>query len=278
MKIRLDDGIVIDTKQFKYTVGDVDRHGNVRIYVRRDGRKVRLRNITSLENFAAGYRKALEEGPKTLEKPGRPPVRRDSLRWLVEMYFNCAEFQELGKSTQYARRGILDTICENYGTWPYKLMESGHVRTRVRDVKIEFPEAANNRVKAIRQVFKWAVEVGYADTNPARDIPRLKSNNPDGYHTWSVDEVHQFEDHHPIGTTARLAMALGLFTGVRRSDAVRLGRQVERDGLLLFHRAKKQGEKFEASRDFDLAGIAGNSRRNEVRPSYIFSDAVWQTF
>ena len=53
-------------------------------------------------------------------------------------------------------------------------------------------------------------------SNPARDVPYLKSNNPTGYHTWTLDEVHQFEERHPIGTKARLALALLLFTGQRR--------------------------------------------------------------
>jgi integrase len=38
----------------------------------------------------------------------------------------------------------------------------------------------------------------------------------------------------PLGTKARLALALLLFTGVRRSDVVKLGHHVERDGVLHF--------------------------------------------
>ena len=35
-----------------------------------------------------------------------------------------------------------------------------------------FPEAANNRVKVLRQMFTWACspEYGYAEKNPARDV------------------------------------------------------------------------------------------------------------
>jgi integrase len=42
----------------------------------------------------------------------------------------------------------------------------------------------------------------------------------------------------PIGTKARLALALLLFTGVRRSDAVKLGRHMERDNSLHFTETK----------------------------------------
>ena len=64
-----------------------------------------------------------------------------------------------------------------------------------------------------------------------------------GVHTWTVDEVHRFEKRHPIGTKARLALGLLLYTGVRRSDAVRLGPQMERAGWLCFTETKGQARK-----------------------------------
>ena len=100
----------------------------------------------------------------------------------------------------------------------------------LRDRKLAFPEGANNRVKAIRAVFKWAARKKGTDgkplvtSNPTRDVPYLKSNNPTGYHTWTVDEVQQFEERHPVGTKPRLAFALLLYTGQRRSDVIRFGK------------------------------------------------------
>jgi integrase len=54
------------------------------------------------------------------------------------------------------------------------------------------------------------------------------------FHVWTDEEVAQFEAAHPIGTTARLAFALLRYTGVRRSDVVKLGKGMERDGVLYF--------------------------------------------
>jgi integrase len=48
----------------------------------------------------------------------------------------------------------------------------------------------------------------------------------------------RYEARHPIGTKARLAFDLLLYTGVRRSDAVRLGPQMERNGKLVFSEKK----------------------------------------
>jgi len=46
--------------------------------------------------------------------------------------------------------------------------------------------------------------------------------------------VAQFETVHPVSTKARLAFALLRYTGVRRSDAVKLGKGMERHGVLHF--------------------------------------------
>ena len=61
-----------------------------------------------------------------------------------------------------------------------------------------------------------------------------------GWHTWTIDEVRQYEAKHPLGTRARLAFALLLYTGVRRSDVVKLGRQMIREGCLTFTQTKNQ--------------------------------------
>jgi integrase len=115
-------------------------------------------------------------------------------------------------------------------------MEPRHVRA-LRDEKAEFREAANARVKALRQVFAWATEARHCQHNPAREVPYIRTGS-DGFHTWTVEEVQQYEHRHPIGSKARLALALLLYTGVRRSDVVGLGRQMERSGWLRFTETK----------------------------------------
>jgi integrase len=88
-------------------------------------------------------------------------------------------------------------------------------------------------VKALRQVFKWAVEAEHLDTNPAKEIPYIQTGSQ-GFHSWTMDEVHQYEERHPIGTRARLALALLLYTAQRRSDVVRFGHKMAHDGWLKF--------------------------------------------
>ena len=99
----------------------------------------------------------------------------------------------------------------------------------LRDRKAGLPEAANNRVKAIRRVFAWALECEHVAANPARDVAYVR-NATDGHHAWTAAEIAQFEQRHPVESKARLALCILLFTGLRRSDAVLLGRQHARQG------------------------------------------------
>ena len=89
MKIRLDDGTGLD---LKYLVSDIDRHGTVRVYVRRHGRKVRIRELGTVEDFMAAYRAALEcDGYDSLSSTA-PRTAPGSLRWLVQSYYGAPEF------------------------------------------------------------------------------------------------------------------------------------------------------------------------------------------
>ena len=71
----------------------------------------------------------------------------------------------------------------------------------------------------------------------------LPSKNPDGHHTWTIEEVEQFRARHPVGSKPRLAMELLLLTGVRRGDVVQLGPQMVRDGRLHFTEVKGRDRK-----------------------------------
>jgi integrase len=67
---------------------------------------------------------------------------------------------------------------------------------------------------------------------------------PGEIHSWSETEIEQFEARHEIGSRARLALALLLYTAQRRGDVVRMGRQHIRDGMLTV-RQEKTGQALE---------------------------------
>jgi integrase len=218
----------------RYYSEDTDRHGNRRGYTRIDGvGKIRVKALPPSAEFYAEHERNLKEllgrrdGTAPSPKPKRgAPANPNSLGWLIGRYYEGAKFRQLDPKTQKVRRGILDKVRERpAGRLPYRQMQPRHVAT-LRDEKLATPAAANSLVKALRQVFTWAMkpETDLADDNPAAKVDYL-DGSPDGFHTWTLEEVEAFEEHHAIGTKARLALALLLYTGVRRSDLVRLGPQ-----------------------------------------------------
>jgi integrase len=58
--------------------------------------------------------------------------------------------------------------------------------------------------------------------NPVDLTDRVKYQT-EGFHTWTEDEIAQFQARHPLGSKARLALDTMLWTGMRRGDAYRFG-------------------------------------------------------
>lgn len=88
-------------------------------------------------------------------------------------------------------------------------------------------------------LMEFALEAGLIDHNPVRDVKKISAKS-DGFHTWTVAEVAACEVRHPVGTMARLAMDLMLYTGLRRSDVVRVGRSHITGDVLSIQPVKRQ--------------------------------------
>jgi integrase len=212
------------TRLIKHVVEDTDRHGNVRIYFRRKGHpKVRLPGPVGSPEFEAAYAAALEGKVARVSVPGGASKRRrnGSLGWLLGQYYASPEFNKLTVRSQRVRRQTIEPWAIKGGDRPFADLTASDIR-RWRDAKQETPGAANNLLKVLRVLFAWAVEHDLAKVNPVRDVKRLVYK-VDGFHSWTVQEIHQFEARHPVGSKARLALALLLYTMQRRSDVVRLG-------------------------------------------------------
>jgi integrase len=245
MKIRITDRS--GTPKLRFLLQERLPSGAVRIRFRRKGSPtITLNAPPGTDDFMKEYLVALEGNAQ----PKKQPERRQhaaigTLRWLIAQYYGSAEFKRLEPHTQHVRRLILDRLCQSAdangvrrGDKPYAQMEPRNVRM-LRDEKAETPEAANQVVKMLRQVFAYAVVADLAKGNPAKEVPYLKSGK-EGFHTWTIDEVYRFEERHPIGTKARLALALMLYTGQRRSDIIQFGRQHVKNGWLKITQQKNR--------------------------------------
>jgi integrase len=157
---------------------------------------------------------------------------------LVRGYYASPEFRALSYSTRYVRRLQLDRILrEPIGPENPSLIETlpaeltPKVIRKLRDRRAAKVESANGLLKSLRAVYKWGTEQELVNINAARDVPYIKHKTA-GFHTWAADEVATYEKHWPLGTHQRVALAVLLYTGLRRSDAVRVGYHMVKDDWL----------------------------------------------
>jgi len=220
----------------KYVEQFVDRLGNIRFYYRvYPGPRTPLRGPLDSPEFWADYVAAKNVTVNVDTDTTLPETQ--TIRWLCTKYYSTAEYKSLGTGTRKGRKSSLERFCKKHGGKGYKNIKTPHFRA-IRDKMTDRPEAWNNLRKALRQVFKYAVEYNHLETSPMNDVPKLAPINKDGWHTWTKEEIKQFLNTHPIGSKARLALALLLFTGQRRGDIIHLGRQHIKDGWVQIRQQK----------------------------------------
>jgi len=169
------------------------------------------------------YAAALDGVKAQPHNVGAERTKPGSFDALCVFYYRSPDFLGLRLSTQSARRHILERFRLAHGNKPLKGLHRQHI-TAVIGAKANKPEAANHLLKTLRIVLGYAVAQGMLDSNPAAGIKKYRSQG-EGHHSWSESEIAQFEQRHAIGSKARLALALGLYTAQRKSDVLRMGWQ-----------------------------------------------------
>ena len=224
----------------KYVQGFVDRHGKARFYFRRAGFKtVALPGLPWSPEFMQHYADAM-----TQEQPlGSDRLKAGSMHALAISYFNSPGFNTLQEITRQQYRRMIEAFCREqdkdgrpFGDKRAVTLQRDHI-VRLMKARADRPDSANWLRKVLRAVMKHAVEIGMRHDDPTRDIQAIRVKTS-GYHSWTEPEITQFEERHPIGTAARLAFALLLYTGQRRSDVIRMGRQHIRDGVITVKQQK----------------------------------------
>lgn len=229
----------------RYVNGYVDRHGKARFYFRREGfPRVALPGLPWSPEFMAAYELAMAGQP--LETPGKR-VKPGTMRALAVSYFNSLAFRDMKKSTQGVYRNIINRLCDEtgttgvaYGEMPVAGLRREHV-IKLMAGRAEKPDSANGLRKVLRAMMAHAIEIGLRKDDPTRDVRALRPKSRNGFHRWTEAEIEQFEKRHAIGTKARLAMALGLYTGQARQDVVKMGPQHIADEVLNWTRGKTEG-------------------------------------
>jgi integrase len=212
-----------------------DRHGHKRHYFRRKGfRKIPLPGMVGSEEFMAAYAEAIAGAERIVVGAGRTKV--GSLDAATKGYLASGAFLNMAPTSQRVRRDILEALAREHGHLPIAGMKRQHV-IKLLDGKAGRPGATLNLLSAMRVLMRYAVDVGLRADDPTAGVrgPKLREG---GFYPWTEDDIARFEQHHPIGSKARLALALLLYTAQRRSDVIKFGRQHVRDGCIHLRQAK----------------------------------------
>ena len=222
-------------KKPRYTRGFVDRHGKPRFYLRRSGhKKIPLPGLPWSPEFMAAYEAGMKREWVCAEVGSKRTVAGTVNAAIVSYYNASADFRGLADGTKRMRRAILERFREEHGD---KRIAFLNQRALIAILANRSPFAARNWLKTIRGLLRHAIMTGMRQDDPSVGI-KLRPVKSDGHHTWADDEIQRYEKQHPLGTRARLALALLIYTGQRRGDVVRMGRQHVRGGVLSLRQQK----------------------------------------
>jgi integrase len=211
--------------------------GAIRYRVRVEGKphcRVRLQVDPEHKDFLDHYR-AARRGIAL--KPGAAPADntvRGSIAWLTFKHLDDLENRVnaglASALTLKKRQLLLSRLRDECGEYSMEMPSAEIIN--VRDKLSKTPAWADSMVEAIRTMYRWGIERGICDFNPAVGIGKI-DRGKGGAQPWSVDDLRRYRDHHLPGTSAHLCLTLFMFTACRIGDAVRLGRgnEFERHGI-----------------------------------------------
>jgi len=200
--------------ELRYVQKFTDRHGKLRHYYRKDGRRVALPGDEGSPEFLAAYLKAAGGAvDQPAEKRG---VAARTFDALLDRYWKSTEFANLAPSTRIVyRREIIKLVRdEGIGHRPVAGMRREHVR-KILEKRRDRPAAAFNALKKLRLLLNLAIDLEWRTDNPAI---RMTTPKMGAFHTWTDEEIATYEARWPVGSRARTAFALLLYTGQRGSD------------------------------------------------------------
>ena len=215
-----------------------DRHSKARWRFRLAGKpSCYVHGAYGSEQFRREYEAALNASPAlSVKEP-----KRGSWDWLIVQYIKGPDFKRI--NSESFRRNLLRQFNRfriEFGDCLVADLKPYHVDSIVGRM-VDTPAAANERLKLIKRLCRFAMRREYIFADPTFGIKRLPTN-PDGYYTWTDADIAQFEARHRPESKAVLAMRLMLYTGAARQDTAAMGRQNIKGGRLEYRRIKTGGE------------------------------------
>lgn len=211
-----------------YVYREVTRHGRAAWYYRKGkGKRIRLPAFGA-DGFEAAYLAAV--GIKT--PPRSSKIANGTTAWIIDQYCESTAYREkYSEATRRQRDNIFKGVVANSGHLPIDAMTKEKIEAGL-EKRRHTPSQARNFLDAMKGLYRWAKKADYVSADPTIGVDNPKRPKGDGFQPWTDEDVAAYEKRWPEGTKERVWLAVLLNTGLRRGDAVVVGRQHIKDGLI----------------------------------------------
>ena len=196
-----------------------DRHGKLRVYFRRaKGPRIPLPRTVGSDEFDAAYQAALA-GDIERMRPATVKPEQGTIGALISSYMRSSAYLGLRQTTKMGYASRLDALRTEHGHRTVGGLTSQRIVSGILQPYAGRPGAGLAILKMLRVLIRHGIDIGWLTYDPSLGIKRPKIQE---IRSWTDEEIQRFEQHWAIGTKQRLAFALMLYTGQRRSDVHRM--------------------------------------------------------
>lgn len=237
-----------------------DRHGKWRYRFRRAGFPSRYFEAAfGSEEFRQEYARFNDpNAPKlAVEDASAARVISGSMGELKKRYFAVPDRLGPTEATQHKVRRVLEIgLFDGREGWPLRELRFEHIDAIIaqrRQKKAEINEdgsqgrlsggieAARKLRKEMVRLFDFAEAAGLVERSPMKHVQQVKvapAERSAGFYSWTEADITKYRERWALGTKARLAMELILWTDQRKVDAIHLGPQHVKNGKFVIRQSK----------------------------------------
>lgn len=205
-----------------------DRHGKERFRFRRSGFTPCYLPPPGSPEFKEAYAAAL--AGRVSPAPRHKPRSIDDL---CERFYRSGTFHKAGETRRARARGIIESFREEFGKHQVANFRFDHIEAILQAKApkrydeqakrhVGGPVASENLRKELRRLFAYAEKLEWISSSPVDKAEGVKQAKG-GYHTMGEEEIAQYRRTHAIGTKARAALEIGLWTWARKGDVNSFG-------------------------------------------------------
>jgi integrase len=246
--------------ELPYIHAFLDRHGRARYYFRHKGKRWPLPSPGD-PGFMAAYEACKARIANPPQAPARVAFLPGSLGWAIEKFLASDDFSNRAKATKAQDRRLLDELKRHAGAGLLRDLRDRHVKAIRDNFRTAFSTSVADATIAKLSVI-WAfadeyLQIENLGSNPTVGIRRVHTVKTERQ-PWPEHVMRAFDDN--AIPQMRLAKALVLYTGQRRSDVVKMKwDDLTDDGIKV--KQQKTGEELLIPCHRQLRELLGRTKR-----------------